>query len=121
MWWWCDVKAATETPKDGTKPSAATEVRLRPFMARDEHLYTSRGGLWRVWTWLVGSEMGVTHGLPFECATSKPIGVLGMCLYIAWLDVYHFLSAQSLKCTFPTPVSTKFSKRSKLVTFREVL
>ena len=62
----------------------------------------------------MGSEMGVTHGLLFECATSESIGVLGMCLYIPWLDVYHFLSAQSLKCTFPTPVSTQFSKKSEL-------
>ena len=87
VWCCCDVKAAPETPKAGTKPSAATEVLMPPFMAREEHFYSSRGGLWRVWTWLVGSEMGVTHGLPFECATSISIGVLGMCLYIPWLDV----------------------------------
>ena len=26
------------------------EVRMRPFMARDEHFYTSRDIIWRVWT-----------------------------------------------------------------------
>ena len=60
--------------------------------------------------------MGVTHGLPFESVRLLYINTSSrnVFVYIPWLDVYHFLSAQSLKCTFPTPVSPKFSKKSKL-------
>ena len=50
MWCCCGVKAASETPRVGTKPSAATVVQMRPFLAREEHFFSSRGRLWRVWT-----------------------------------------------------------------------